>query len=254
VGNSVSKKLNYNKKKIIGTFILIKDKYYKIIGVLSEASILNQTVNKTIYLPINKNQKKINSIGVLFKSTNSISKTVDEIQNSICEYKGISSDEKEIIDIYNSNSQSNTINNLFNGITNFIWLIGISLLFVGMIGTSNIMLMKIKERQQEIAIRKALGAKSKIITSMILFESILITTIGGGIGIILGKILIYIINIIFIAPLIGNENFVFGLLEINNWAIFSVYIIIILSGIIGGIIPALKASKFSIVESINKDI
>ena len=85
---------------------------------------------------------------------------------------------------------------IFNTINIFIWVIGIAMLISGVVGVSNIMRITVKERTNEIGIRKALGAKPRSILLSIVMESLVITTIFGYIGMICGVGVMEIVNMV----------------------------------------------------------
>lgn len=112
-------------------------------------------------------------------------------------------------------------------------------LIVGSIGIMNIMLVSVTERTREIGLKKCLGAKNKDIRNQFLLEAILLTSIGGGIGIGLGIFLAQVIGPIIKIPV------VFSFLATLIGLFFSVGI-----GIIAGFYPAFKASRLNPIEAL----
>lgn len=128
---------------------------------------------------------------------------------------------------------------IIGSITGFITLVtGISL-FVGGIGVMNIMYVSVSERKREIGIRRAIGAKPITILLQFLFEAIIVTGIGGIIGILFGYLFSKLVsNFLPFPAIVSLESFVGATLT-------SVVV-----GIIFGIIPAYKASKLEPIKAI----
>jgi putative ABC transport system permease protein len=112
-------------------------------------------------------------------------------------------------------------------------------LIVGSIGIMNIMLVSVTERTREVGLRKCVGAKNSDIRNQFLLEAVLLTSIGGGIGIGSGIFLAQIIGSIIKIPV------VFSFLAAMIGFFFSVGI-----GIIAGFYPAFKASRLNPIEAL----
>jgi putative ABC transport system permease protein len=112
-------------------------------------------------------------------------------------------------------------------------------LLVGGIGIMNIMLMSVTERTREIGLRKALGAKKKVIISQFLVESIILTFIGGIIGIIAGIVGFYIYS------KVNGSTFIVTIPSVVLAFFVSVGI-----GILFGWYPARKASGLQPIEAL----
>ena len=133
------------------------------------------------------------------------------------------------------------IENMTSSINKFIAVITIIAMFVGGIGVMNIMYMSVIERQKEIGIRRAIGATPINIIIQFLIESTFITIVGGSIGII--------VRIIACNYLSGKLPFKI-ILSIDG--IIYATLTSVLTGLIFGIIPALKASKLDPIKAIQK--
>ena len=110
-----------------------------------------------------------------------------------------------------------------------------------MIGVGNIMLIIVKERTKEIGIRKSIGAKPWSIISMIIMESLVISSVSGYFGLVLGVGLIELIA--FAMNNFGIESEFFTNPEIDFQVAFSAITVLLISGIIAGLIPGIKAAK-----------
>ncbi|GHT76540.1 ABC transporter permease [Bacteroidia bacterium] len=143
---------------------------------------------------------------------------------------------------------------IFNGISLFIWIIGIGTLIAGIIGISNIMLITVRERTREIGIRKALGAKPASILGSILMESMVITSIFGYIGMFLGVGFGELANAILSSPTIPEETKnVIQNPTISVPIAIGAMVVLIISGLIAGYFPARKAVHISPVEAMRAE-
>ena len=144
---------------------------------------------------------------------------------------------------------------IFNTINIFIWIIGIAMLISGVVGVSNIMRITVKERTNEIGIRKALGAKPRSILLSIVMESLVITTIFGYIGMICGVGVMEIVNSIMEASGAGTNAemgmsvFVNPTVDIS--IVISATLVLIVSGVAAGFAPAWNSVKVKPIEAMN---
>ena len=143
--------------------------------------------------------------------------------------------------------QTASFESLFKGLQILIWIVGICLLLSGIVGVTNVMLIIVKERTNEIGIRKAVGATSGSIISMMMTESIVITASAGAIGALLG-IGIVILADKFLLPLFNTE--IMSRLEVDGMAVIASMFILCLCGVLAGLFPALKASQIEPVDAI----
>lgn len=142
---------------------------------------------------------------------------------------------------------------MFNGISAFIWIIGIGTLIAGITGVSNIMLITVRERTREIGIRKALGARSGSIIRSVLTESVLITSIFGYFGMFMGVGLGELVNSILETPGMEQVGTMFKNPTIDVGVAVGAMLVLIVSGVLAGYFPALKAVKIPPVEAMRAE-
>ena len=143
---------------------------------------------------------------------------------------------------------------IFNTINIFIWVIGIAMLISGVVGVSNIMRITVKERTNEIGIRKALGAKPRSILLSIVMESLVITTIFGYIGMICGIGVTELISMAVEASgglSDGNGMSVFVDPTVDLNIVISATLVLIVSGVAAGFAPAWNTVKVKPIEAMN---
>jgi putative ABC transport system permease protein len=119
-----------------------------------------------------------------------------------------------------------------------IWIAGISLL-VGGIGVMNIMLVSVTERTREIGLKKALGARRKVILGQFLTEASVLTSLGGIIGVGAGIGLAYFIGKLAEVPV-----------AVSGWSIVISVAFSMVIGILFGLIPSIKASRLDPIEAL----
>jgi putative ABC transport system permease protein len=142
------------------------------------------------------------------------------------------------------------VNGLFSILTFVGYFVGALILMSGIIGISNIMLIVVKERTNEIGIRRALGATPWVVKALILQESLILTITSGMVGISFAAGIIWLMN--YLLDLNGPvDNF--SNPSVSMTVVFTALIILVVSGILAGLIPANSATKMKPIDALKTE-
>ncbi|MBE0638803.1 MAG: FtsX-like permease family protein [Bacteroidales bacterium] len=141
--------------------------------------------------------------------------------------------------------------NLFSGIQGLIWIVGIGTLLAGIVGVSNIMMIIVKERTQEIGIQRAIGATPLAIIAQIITESVFLTAIAGYIGLVFGVAIIEGVN--FWLSQSGASTGMFSNPSVDFGVAVKALIVLIISGAMAGMIPARRAVSIKPIDALRDE-
>ncbi len=237
---------------VLGEKITVKtwrgSRKYKVVGIMENTGAditeeLNNENADTVILPITTAQrlystKTMTSFSVIPTDANDSEAVGDAVIAAISEKRG-TEDKYRVRD---TSDMVDSINSILSYVTLFIsFVAGISLL-VGGIGVMNIMMVTVTERTREIGIRKAIGAKNADIRIQFLMEAIILTGLGGLIGLILGFAGAYGVGaIVDITPVISPVSIAVAV---------GISMII---GIVFGVSPANKAARLDPIDALRYD-
>ena len=242
----------FGTKSPIDKTIKISGRKVKVIGVFEkegESAIGEDSLDETIIVPVNYiksivNLRNINPL-IMVKAKEGIATDdlIDEIRGALRSIRRLKPKEEDNFALNQISLLSEGLNNIFGTINIAGWIIGGFSLLVGGFGIANIMFVSVRERTNLIGIQKALGAKNYFILLQFLYESVLLSIIGGSIGLLL----IFILTTIVSAT--GSFNIS---LTVSNIVLGLTISSVI--GIISGFSPAFKASRLNPVEAISANV
>jgi putative ABC transport system permease protein len=151
------------------------------------------------------------------------------------------------LDFFNALEEFKKFQSLFFGIRMFVMIVGIGTLFAGLVGVTNVMFIAVKERTQEIGIRKALGATPRTILSMILQESLMLTLFSGYLGLVAG------IGFIELLRSWGIEAEYFRHPEVDLEVACGALVALIVGGVAAGYIPARHAARINPIDALRHE-
>ncbi len=249
IGQTIVENL-FGAESPLGQIIRIKKVPFTIIGVLSKKgqSPQGQDQDDAVYIPLTTSQKKV------FGS--SLPKTVRIILVQAVDLSQMAEAEKQVNELLNQRHRTQpnqlpdfTVRNLTEIMATaeqsakvmslLLGSIALVSLFVGGIGIMNIMLVSVTERTREIGIRMAVGARGRDILFQFLTESILLSMVGGLIGIIIGVIGAKVMS-----------SFTGWNVLISYWALLISFSFAAAVGIFFGFYPARKASRLNPIDAL----
>lgn len=247
IGQTVVNKLFTNGENPIGKTIRFGSIPMTVIGVLAEKgqSGMGDDQDDIVFAPYTTIQKRflgITYFNMLYASATSEEESelaATEITYILRSTHGIKSGDKDDFDIRTQEELVSTISSVTSLMTTLLAAIASISLVVGGIGIMNIMYVTVTERTKEIGLRMAIGAHNRDIKLQFLCESVILSLIGGVIGIIFGLIISYVTSKLLNMPYVVSEM-----------AIVASFVVCALTGIFFGWYPAKKAANMDPISAL----
>lgn len=260
IGRQAFETLFPGKQDPTGKVIQVGNIYYTIVGVVQKLTNninIGSDIDKSILLPISTAQvayNMVNQVHVLCITLHdqySTTKWLPRIESWMKEHHYVHPDDKAAFWSMNLSEIFSMFQNLFLGINILIWIVGAGTLLAGIIGISNIMLVTVRERTQEIGIRRALGASPFTILSQIMAESLVLTLAAGIVGLLVGVWILALIDTISSAN--PSPNQFFASPQIPFSISISALIILVVGGLLAGWMPARRAMKIKAIDALRDE-
>lgn len=235
----------------LGQQVIINGIRYTVIGLegddnslMSAMAVMGASTDGTIIIPYTNAMKmagcnSITSLEVYIEDTNRTDELIDDVEAVL--YKAFNENE-DCYSTFSMDSLLDTMNQMMSTMTYMLAGIASIALLVGGIGIMNMMLVSVSERTKEIGLRKAMGATPGRIQLQFLLEAIVLSLMGGIVGVILGLL------ISFAGAQLLNTNFTISMSAIGLGVGFSAAV-----GIIFGWAPARKASRLNPIDALRSE-
>jgi putative ABC transport system permease protein len=260
IGESIRKAL-FKDEDPMGKYVRLNNVPFKVVGVSYDKKRQNE---RTAYIPVTTAQRIFNGGDRVhsFAVTTKMVKTSEEadsitarIRQEMALRHNFNPKDKRAMGSFNMLAEYIRTMKIFQAIKIFVWIIGIGTLIAGIVGVSNIMLILVKERTREIGIRKAIGASPSSVIGLVLLESILITTVAGYTGLVIGVGIMEGINSLIEAMLAsgGGDGMFFRNPTVDFSTAITSTLILVISGALAGYLPARKAANVKPIEALRDD-
>lgn len=260
IGNGVIAELYKNTEEVIGTYIKINGINFMVVGVYKSKGNDNgdaEAAQKNIFIPFTTFQQAFNFgdrvgwMALTAKDEASITALKPGIIGFMKERHTIHPDDERAVGNFDLYEEFQKVQDLFMVLKFIAYFVGTLVLLSGIIGISNIMLIVVKERTNEIGIRRALGATPGAIRSQILLEAIFLTIIAGMFGIAVATGILGILNMILAT--MPSEGMMFINPSVDLGVVFIALLILVGSGLLAGFIPAQTAINVKPVDALRTE-
>lgn len=252
IGRLVEEDL-FSKTTALGKYVNLGGIQYKVVGVYSDDGGDNE--ERLIYMPISTAQKiygnndYIDQINLTYNPKMNFDEALSFsslLTKKLKDKFDVSPRDQRAVRVRNMAEASKGVNQMTSVLGVLIIIIGMGTLVAGIVGIANIMIFVVKERTKELGIRKALGAQPKSIVTMIMLESVLVTSLAGYFGLLFGMGVLELIGDSLVEYFITDPS-------VSTSLIVSATIVLIIAGAIAGYLPAKRAASIKPIVALRDE-
>lgn len=243
----------------IGEYIRISGVWFKVVGLCKSKKNDQQAENENqqIFMPFTTLQRTYNYGDIVgwysmtAKKNVPVSVVEEKAKELMKKRHRIAPEDNRAIGSANVEEEFAKMTNLFRGINVLIWIVGLGTLLAGVVGVSNIMMIIVKERTQEIGIQRAIGATPLAIMVQIVTESIFLTALAGYVGLVFGVVIIELVN--YFLNQSGASTGMFSNPTVDFGVAIKALVVLVISGAVAGLIPARRAVSIKPIDALRDE-
>lgn len=254
IGEKVVDELFEIDEEIVGNYVEINGSFFQVIGIYKENQGGSFEGDDSIYIPFST-FRKINNMGdnigwmvIAAYPEADITKVEADVKTVLKRRHNVHFDDKRAFGSFNFGEMFERITGFVGGIKFLTWFVGIATLIAGVIAIGSILLITVKERTNEIGIRRALGATPLNVQGQIVLESIFLTLIAGVLGLILSGGVLMGIN-----SATKGIDFPFTNPTVSVPIAIGAVLALVVFGTIIGMIPANRAVRIKPIEALREE-
>ncbi len=240
IGYSIAVQL-FQLSDPLGETVRLDGDLYQVIGVLKDDG--DEFAGKIVYAPYETIASEYPNIEANIIVVRAPPDREDEVMNEVTytlrRLRNVPVEAPNNFGVTRAEQLFDVIQQILAGIAAIISPIALAGLVVGGVGVMNIMIVSVTERTAEIGVRRAIGARKRDVLAQFLIEAVMLTSIGGLLGILLGFLLAYVAALILGFPL-----------SVPAWAVMTGLLTSALVGLMAGLYPAARAARLDPVVAI----
>lgn len=240
----------------LGKSVTVKGLFFNVIGVFRvQKQGGNMGSDNSAYIPFSTFTKmyndgdKVGFFAIVGKNDTDLNVLENTIKTELKAKYNVSPDDTNAFGSFNLGKLFGKLTGFLTGMQLLTIVVGTLTILAGVIAISNILLITVKERTNEIGIRRALGAKPAEVRNQILLESVVITITSGLLGFIFGIFLLMILN----ALTEGQDDFPFYNPTVDYGEVFAAMGVMVFLGLLIGMIPAQRAVSIRPIEALRTE-
>ena len=255
IGEETYKLLFDKGEKAMGQDIRINGVYFSVVGIYKPNNNINIDGENAVFIPFSTFQKAFNSgdrmgwMAIAVEENTPVPFVERQIKSILKAKYDIHPDDERAIGSFDMSEIFNNITAFTTVLKGFSFFVGIFTLLAGVIAISNILLITVKERTQEIGVRRALGATPKIVKRQIVLEAIVLTAFAGLVGFAIAVGVLSILDALFGS----GENFPFVKPMISIPQFVVSFVLMIGLSVLIGLLPANRAVKIKPIDALREE-